>query len=85
MTMRKKEMKKFEVHNKNSGVCLGIYSADTPQEAIEAMYRDAGYASEEDARAVAHAVQCVATEVAQDLEEIMAALVRDEKKNEENY
>jgi len=41
-------MKKFEIESKQ-GVVMGIYEGDTPEEAVTAMDRDAGYASREKA------------------------------------
>lgn len=38
-------MTKFEVSAKTTGHIFGIFEADTPEAAIEACNRDAGYAS----------------------------------------
>lgn len=38
-------MKKFEIANRNSGLVLGVYEGETKEEALDAMARDAGYAS----------------------------------------
>lgn len=39
----------YHLINRTSGLDLGIYTAATPHAAIEAMHRDAGYSSTEDA------------------------------------
>ena len=37
-------MKLFRIDNINSGICVGIYEAQTPQDALDAMTRDmSGY------------------------------------------
>lgn len=46
-------MSRFEISNTKSGIHLGIYSAPDAQAALEAMARDAGYASYELACAAA--------------------------------
>lgn len=35
----------FEISNRNSGLVLGRYDAETEEQALEAMARDAGYSS----------------------------------------
>lgn len=35
---------KYHVYNRESGVDFGVYEADTPAAALDAMARDAGYA-----------------------------------------
>lgn len=58
-------MTKFEVCSTKTGHIFGIFEADTPEAAIEACNRDAGYASTADANEV---MGCegtlIATEVA---------------------
>lgn len=39
-------MMSYTITNRISGLCLGTYEGATPQEAIEAMRRDAGYADQ---------------------------------------
>lgn len=57
-------MTKFEVFNSSSGHSFGIYEADTPEAAIEACCRDAGYASKAQAEeAMGRESQLVAKEV----------------------
>ena len=45
-------MKAYRIINKISGLDMGTYSADSAGAAIEAMHRDAGYESSEDAARV---------------------------------
>lgn len=45
-------MAKFEVSNETSGICFGVYEADTEEDAIEAVCIDAGYDGIEDAEEV---------------------------------
>ena len=40
---------KYRIENTSSGMELGTYEAPSPEEALERMYRDAGYASADDA------------------------------------
>ncbi len=44
--------KRYEIKNRVSGAVLGVYVADDPESAIEAMAREAGYADEAEAIAV---------------------------------
>lgn len=46
-------MTSYTITNRISGLCLGTYEGATPQEAIEVMRRDAGYA---DSQAAADAL-----------------------------
>jgi len=46
---------KFQIQNTTSGAVLGVYEAETVQEALDAMARDAGYADYAEANAVAPA------------------------------
>jgi hypothetical protein len=36
-------MKKYAIHNVNSGHCFGEYEAENPDYALDAMSREAGY------------------------------------------
>ena len=51
-------MKKYQIENTNSGIILGIYEAVTEQMALEALARDAGYAT--------YAIACEAFSVDED-------------------
>lgn len=42
-------MKTYRIENSVSGVLLGDYQGETPEDAINAMLRDAGYPDPEDA------------------------------------
>jgi hypothetical protein len=44
-------MSNYEVSNSQSGHSFGVYEADSPEAAIEACCRDAGYDSKADAEA----------------------------------
>jgi hypothetical protein len=53
---------RYEVSNRASGQSLGVYEADSPEQAIEACCRDAGYASKADAeKAMGHDSELIAT------------------------
>jgi hypothetical protein len=39
----------YTIYNRVSAACLGTYEADSPEAAIDAMCRDAGYAGHRDA------------------------------------
>lgn len=57
-------MTKYEVINAKSAHSFGIYEASTPEEAVEAACRDAGYDSKAQAEEVmGHASDLVASEV----------------------
>jgi hypothetical protein len=42
-------MKYWNIGNKLSGMDLGVYEGDTPEEALDALARDAGYRDYSDA------------------------------------
>lgn len=58
--------KRFQIENTTSGVILGVYEGETPEQALDAMARQAGYADHAAACEVApaQAGEIVATEVA---------------------
>lgn len=41
-------MKKFQIENTKSGLLLGVYEADTKDEALDLLAQDAGYADYEE-------------------------------------
>jgi uncharacterized protein YegP (UPF0339 family) len=57
-------MSKFEVSNSKSGHSFGMYEADSPEAAIEAVCQDAGYTSKAAAEeAMGHESELIAVEV----------------------
>jgi hypothetical protein len=58
-------MSNFEVSNSTSAHCFGVYEADSPEAAIEAACKDAGYDSKAEAEAaMGRECELVAVEVA---------------------
>ena len=56
-------MKNYEITNPTSGVNLGTYQGETPEEALDAMARDAGYADAAEAAEVAGKIDLTVTEI----------------------
>jgi hypothetical protein len=54
-TQPKGTMKSYQIHNRNSGLTLGVYEANSEADALDAMARDAGYADYADLCEVAPA------------------------------
>lgn len=57
-------MTKYEVSNIKSAHSFGVYEADSPEAAIEAACKDAGYSSKDDAEDVmGHDAELIAVKV----------------------
>lgn len=57
-------MSRYEVCNSQSAHSFGVYEADSPEAAIQACCKDAGYSSKEDAESVmGHDAELIAVEV----------------------
>lgn len=54
----------FRIENTVSGAILGLYPGDTEEEALDAMYRDAGYEGVSDAPGDGHDLEVTEVEVA---------------------
>lgn len=49
-------MNRYQIENTVSGVILGVYEGETPEQALDAMARDAGYTDHAEAETVAPTV-----------------------------
>ena len=58
LTSEEKIMKKYQIENTNSAVLFGVYEAESKEMALEALARDAGYAT--------YAIACEAFSVDED-------------------
>ena len=57
------EMKKYQIENTESGVVMGVYEAETKEEALDKLAQDAGYQDAADATAQVGAAPLKVVEV----------------------